>query len=227
MLKLFLHISRFYSFVKKEDRLLTPLMKYIDGQLIDNEKKNLRPLRCWDRGNWPHRQTRSYWACPNFQLTPFPFPARYASPFLCSRWILRRRRRGWQKEEEGTPGEKRKVFIATSESVLTSLGKRWRWRSGKERVQVGEQGKVVWRGSGWVELAGGWRVMGFSRVVLAGICIQSICHQPLSPAQAILDLEYLLARIYGDNGDHSYGKSYEGEGWGIVPVIRRRASELS
>lgn len=68
--------------------------------------------------------------------------------------------------------------------------------------------------------------MGFSRVVLAGICIQSICHQPLSPAQAILDLEYLLARIYGDNGDHSYGKSYGGEGRGIVPVIRRRASKI-
>lgn len=42
--------------------------------------------------------------------------------------------------------------------------------------------------------------MGFSRVVLAGICIQSICHQSLSPAPAILDLEYLLARIYGIMG---------------------------
>lgn len=42
--------------------------------------------------------------------------------------------------------------------------------------------------------------MGFSRVVLAGICIQSICHQPLSLAPAILDLEYLLARIYGIMG---------------------------
>lgn len=42
--------------------------------------------------------------------------------------------------------------------------------------------------------------MGFSRVVLAGICIQSICHQPLSPAPAILDLEYLPARIYGIMG---------------------------
>lgn len=42
--------------------------------------------------------------------------------------------------------------------------------------------------------------MGFSRVVHAEICIQSICHQPLSPAPAILDLEYLPARIYGIMG---------------------------
>lgn len=115
--------------------------KYTDGQLIDEENKNLRPHR-WDWGNWPRRSTRFCWACPDanaFQLTPFPFPARYASPFLCSRWILRRKGRGWQ-EEERAPGEKRKVFIARSESALTSPEKRWRWRSGKERVQVGEQG---------------------------------------------------------------------------------------
>lgn len=55
--------------------------------------------------------------------------------------------------------------------------------------------------------------MGFSRVVLAGICIQSICHQPLSPAPAILDLEYLSARIYGIMGTILMVNRREGGGW--------------
>jgi len=68
--------------------------------------------------------------------------------------------------------------------------------------------------------------MGFSRVVLAGICIQSICHQPLSPAPAILDLEYLSARIYGIMGTIlMVNRTGEREG-GIVSVIRHRASYL-
>lgn len=88
-----------------------------------------------------HVGRRSYWAYPDaFQLTPFPFSARYALPFFVPD----------EEDEEGGGRKKghpgRKVFIATSESVLTSLGKRWRWRSGKERVQVSEQRKVEWRG---------------------------------------------------------------------------------
>lgn len=68
--------------------------------------------------------------------------------------------------------------------------------------------------------------MGFSRVVLAGICIQSICHQPLSPAQAILDLEYLPAWIYGIMGTILMVNRTGGRKGRIVLVIRRRASEL-
>lgn len=61
-------------------------------------------------------------------------------------------------------------------------------------------------------------VMGFSRVVLDGICIQSICHQPLSSASAILDLEYLPARIY-----RIMGTILMVNRTGVGTVIRSRA----
>lgn len=100
----------------------------------------------------------SYWTClsASFQLTPFPGDTTLLPFFVPGEYLAEGGGRG-----EETLRVERKVFITKEERRLHTGKRRW-WRRGKERVQVGEQGRgrrrdrtkdgVLWGFHGWCSL---------------------------------------------------------------------------